>query len=247
MQAAAANLTKVTLELGGKSPNIVFASADLDAALTGVMEGIWTNAGQVCVGGSRLLVERAVAEEFVDRLAEATGRLTVGHGLTPGIDVGPMISAPQRSRAESIVARALDAGGRAVTGGTPLDGPGYFMTPTVLTDLPHTSEAVSTEIFGPVLVVDTFESENEAVTAANSSEYGLAAGVWTGNGGQAQRVARRLRAGTVWINTYGVFHPTLPFGGTKRSGFGRELGQAAVEQYTERKTVLEDIALPGTA
>ena len=241
MQAAAGNLTKVSLELGGKSPNIVFASADLDAALTGVMEGIWTNAGQVCVAGSRLLAEESIAEDFVDRLAEATARLTVGHGLTPGTDVGPVISRSQQRRAQDIVQRALGAGGRAVTGGTAMDGPGFFMAPTILTGLPASSEAVTTEIFGPVLAVGTFGSEDKAVALANRSEYGLAAGVWTSNGGQAQRIARQLRAGTIWVNTYGIFHPTLPFGGTKRSGFGRELGPSAVEQYTERKTVVEDI------
>lgn len=242
MRAAAANLTRVSLELGGKSPHIVFASADLDRAVPAVLAGIWTNAGQVCVAGSRLLVERSVADEVLGRIAEETARLQVGHGLAPGTDVGPLISAAQREHAAGIVRSAVDDGARAVVGGRPLDGPGFFMTPTVLSDVPVGSEARSAEIFAPVLVVERFDTEQEALALADATEHGLAAGVWTGSGAQAQRVSRGLRAGTVWVNTYGVFHPTLPFGGRKASGFGRELGEAGVEQYTERKTVVEDVS-----
>lgn len=241
MRAASQRPTAITLELGGKSPHIVFASADLDAAAQSVASGIWTNAGQVCVAGSRLLVEQSSAAELLDRIISRTEDLNLGHCLDPASTMGPMISEPQRSRTISIVDSALRAGGRALTGGRPLDRPGYFFEPTILAGVPAVHPAVHDEIFGPVLVVDTFTTESEAVSAANATAYGLAAGVWTSRAGQAQRVARRLSAGTVWVNTYGVFHPTLPFGGTKQSGFGRELGPAAIDAYTSTTTVVEDI------
>lgn len=243
MRAAADNSTRVTLELGGKSPNIVFASADLEAAAAGVAAGIWTNAGQVCVAGSRLLVESSIADEFVTLLAERTRPIALGHALEPGSEMGPMISAAQLEKAEATIALALAEGATAVTGGTTLGRSGYFLEPTVLTGLPTDHRISQEEIFGPVLVVDTFDSEQEATAKGNATPYGLAAGVWTTRSGQGQRMARALSAGSVWINTYGVFHPTLPFGGTKSSGFGRELGRAAVDAYTETTTVVEDIGL----
>ena len=243
MRAAAERPTRVSLELGGKSPHIVFASADLTAAVDGVALGIWTNAGQVCVAGSRLLVERSIRDEFVGLLAERTRSVVLGHSLDPEAQMGPMISDVQRERAADIVASALSDGAEALTGGGPVDGPGFFLEPTVLTGLPTEHPVSHEEIFGPVLVVDTFETEQEAVAKGNATPYGLAAGVWTGRAGQGQRMARGLSAGSVWINTYGVFHPTLPFGGTKASGFGRELGEAAVEAYTDITTVVEDLSV----
>lgn len=243
MRAAAERPTRVTLELGGKSPHIVFGTADLEAAADGVALGIWTNAGQVCVAGSRLLVERTVQEEFLDLLAERTASLVLAHALDPAAQMGPMVSQAQQQRAEDIVASALADGARAVTGGGRAPGPGFFLEPTVLTGLPTAHPVSQEEIFGPVLVVDAFDSEAEAIAKGNATPYGLAAGVWTGRAGQGQRVARGLSAGSVWINTYGVFHPTLPFGGTKASGFGRELGESAVEAYTEITTVVEDLSI----
>lgn len=243
MRAASERPTRVSLELGGKSPHIVFASADLEAAAEGVALGIWTNAGQVCVAGSRLLVERAVHDEFVDLLATRTRSLELGHALDPKAQMGPMISAAQRERAEGILAAALSDGAEVITGGSRTDGAGFFLEPTVLTGLPTEHAVSQEEIFGPVLVVDTFDTEREAITKGNATPYGLAAGVWTGRSGQGQRMARGLSAGSVWINTYGVFHPTLPFGGTKASGFGRELGESAVEAYTDITTVVEDLSV----
>ncbi len=240
--AAAERPTRVSLELGGKSPNIVFASADLEAAADGVALGIWTNAGQVCVAGSRLLVERSIHDRFVDLLAERTDAMVLGHSLDPEAQIGPMISAAQRTNAENVVASALDDGAVAVTGGRALAGPGFFLEPTMLTGLATDHPVSQEEIFGPVLVVDTFDTEREAVAKGNATAYGLAAGVWTGRAGQGQRMARGLSSGTVWINAYGVFHPTLPFGGTKASGYGRELGESAVEAYTEITTVVEDLS-----
>jgi acyl-CoA reductase-like NAD-dependent aldehyde dehydrogenase len=242
MRAAAERPTRVSLELGGKSPHIVFGSADLPAAADGVALGIWTNAGQVCIAGSRLLVERSVHDEFLDLLAERTRGVVLGHALDPQAQMGPMITETQRSRAQGLISAALEQGACAVTGGASTDGPGFFLQPTVLTGLPTEHPLSQEEIFGPVLVVDTFETEQEAITKGNATPYGLAAGVWTGRSGQGQRMARGLSAGSVWVNTYGVFHPTLPFGGTKASGFGRELGESAVEAYTEITTVVEDLS-----
>lgn len=241
MRAASERPIPVTLELGGKSPHLVFASADLDRAAQAVCSGIWTNAGQVCVAGSRLLVEASCAAALLDRIIDITRAIRLGHCLDPLSAMGPMISERQRSRAARLVDDALDDGARAVIGGRAVDGDGYFFEPTVLTDLPAGHTAVTEEIFAPVLVVDTFTSEVEAVAKANSTAYGLAAGIATGQAGQAQRIARALSAGTVWVNTYGMFHPTLPFGGTRASGFGRELGPAAIDAYTTTTTVVEDI------
>jgi acyl-CoA reductase-like NAD-dependent aldehyde dehydrogenase len=243
MRAAAERPTRVSLELGGKSPHIVFASADLEAAADGVAFGIWANAGQVCVAGSRLIVESSIHDEFVDMVADRARGLTLGHSLDAHSLMGPMISLQQRARALDIVASAVSDGARAVTGGGAPDLPGFFLEPTILTGLSVDHPVVQEEIFGPVLTVDRFESESEAIAKGNGTAYGLAAGVWTGRSGQGQRMARGLSAGSVWINTYGVFHPTLPFGGTKASGFGRELGESAVEAYTEITTVVEDLSL----
>jgi aldehyde dehydrogenase (NAD+)/phenylacetaldehyde dehydrogenase len=243
MRAAADRPTRVTLELGGKSPQVVFASADLDAAADGVAAGIWTNAGQVCVAGSRLLVQRSVAPDVVARLVDRAERLHLGHALDPDAEMGPLISDRQRAAAGALVRSAVDAGAVETCGRLPTDAPGYFMAPTILTAVPAGHPVEHAEIFGPVLVVDTFDSEAEAITKANATPYGLAAGVWTGRSGQGQRLARRLRAGTVWINTYGMFHPTLPFGGTKASGFGRELGPAALHAYTDTTTIVEALDL----
>ena len=241
MRAAAERPVPVTLELGGKSPHLVFASADLDTAARSVCAGIWTNAGQVCVAGSRLLVEASCAGELLDRIVDLTRAIRLGHSLDPTSEMGPMITERQRARAARLVDAATADGARALTGARAIDGPGHFFQPTVLTDVPAGHPVVMEEIFGPVLVVDTFTTEDEAIAKANSTPYGLAAGISTGQAGQAQRLARRLSAGTVWVNTYGVFHPTLPFGGTKSSGFGRELGPAAIDAYTSTTTVVEDV------
>lgn len=242
MRAAAMHPTKVSLELGGKSPQVVFASADLEAAVEGVAAGIWTNAGQVCVAGSRLLVEDSIKDEFVTKLLDYTGNHHVGHALDASSTMGPMISALQLSKAQGIIHSAAEDGAQILTAGTISTDGGYFLAPTIIDGLPHTHSVHQEEIFGPALSVDTFASEAEAIDKGNSTAFGLAAGVWTGAAGQGQRMARGLSAGTVWVNTYGVFHPTLPFGGTKASGFGRELGESAVDAYTEITTIVEDIS-----
>lgn len=240
MEAASASPTRVSLELGGKSAHIVFADADMNAAVGSVMDGIWTNAGQVCIAGSRLLVEHSVHDDFVELLVSRTRELKLGHGLSQGVDIGPLISAGQKGRVLDHIGAARTDGARAVIGGTEPDMPGHFVEPTVFVNVPPGSVVVQEEVFGPVLAVSSFKDEDEAVRLANSTQYGLAAGLWTSDLGRAHRVGRGLRAGTVWVNTYGIFHPTLPFGGVRGSGFGRELGSDAVHHYSETKTTVLD-------
>jgi acyl-CoA reductase-like NAD-dependent aldehyde dehydrogenase len=242
MAAAAKNTTKVTLELGGKSPQLVFASCDLDKAVAGVAMGIWTNAGQVCVAGSRLIVEGSIKDEFLDRLKKAGEDYVVGHSLDPLSTMGPIISAAQLDKITASLDNATKDGAAVLSLGKSSDLPGHFLNPTIVEGLAPSHSMHQEEIFGPVITVSSFETESEAIALANSTRYGLAAGIWTGKAGQAQRVAREIDAGTVWVNTYGAFHPTLPFGGTKSSGFGRELGESAVDGYTELKTIVEDVS-----
>ncbi len=242
MAAASKNTTKVTLELGGKSPQLVFASCDIDKAVAGVAVGIWTNAGQVCVAGSRLIVEKSIKEEFLDRLLKVGEGHFVGHSLDARSSMGPIISATQLDKITAYLDSAKKDGAAVHSLGKSADLPGHFLNPTIVEGLLPSHSVHQEEIFGPVLTVNSFESESEAIALANSTRYGLAAGIWTGKAGQAQRIAREVDAGTVWVNTYGAFHPTLPFGGTKSSGFGRELGESAVDGYTELKTIVEDIS-----
>ncbi|MEV5898408.1 aldehyde dehydrogenase family protein [Streptomyces sp. NPDC052127] len=241
MRAAADTLTKVTLELGGKSPQLVFADADLDAAIDGVMGGIWTNAGQVCIAGSRLIIDRRIHDDFVTELLNRTRQLTLGHGLAPATTLGPLISSTQRDRVASLLEQAATENADIQTASALPDADGFFVSPTVVTGVRAGQTIEREEVFGPVLSVLAFDAEDEALRLANSSAYGLASSVWSKDASRVHRVARRLQAGTVWVNTYGVFHPTLPFGGVKASGFGRELGSAAVDHYTELKTTVIDL------
>lgn len=245
MAAASTTTTKVTLELGGKSPQVVFASCDIEKAVAGVAMGIWTNAGQVCVAGSRLIVEDSIKDEFLDRLRAVGDDYFVGHSLDTRSSMGPIISAAQLEKINASVDTAKKDGATAHTLGKSADLPGHFLNPTIVEGLAPSHSLHQEEVFGPILTVSSFENEPEAIRLANSTRYGLAAGIWTGKAGQAQRIARDIDAGTVWVNTYGAFHPTLPFGGTKSSGFGRELGESAVDGYTELKTIVEDISVEG--
>lgn len=242
MSAAAKNTTKVSLELGGKSPQVVFASSNLSKSVEGVARGIWTNAGQVCVAGSRLIVENSIKTEFLRELETFTQSYFVGHSLDSRSTMGPIISKAQQEKIRGVLDGALSDGAEVHEYGRVSDLNGFFQRPTVIDGLPSSHSAHQEEIFGPVIAVSSFDSEAEAIELANSTRYGLAAGVWTGQAGQGHRVAKAISSGTVWINTYGTFHPTLPFGGTKSSGFGRELGESAVDAYTELKTVVEDIS-----
>jgi betaine-aldehyde dehydrogenase len=238
MKRAADGLRKVALELGGKSPNIIFADADLDKALAGAENAIFTTCGQICTAGSRLLVEDAVHDEFVERLAGTTELLRIGDGLDESSQLGPVVSESQRSKILEYVEvgtreGSLVAGGKALEG-DPYDR-GYFVAPAVFSELPSTSALIRQEIFGPVLTVQKFSSEEEAIAMANDTEYGLASGLWTQNLNRAWRVGRALDAGTVWINTYHHFYSEAEVGGFKRSGIGRQQGVEGLFEFTETK------------
>ena len=239
MRGAADTVKRVTLELGGKSPNIVFADADLDAAVKGAYNGIFYGKGEVCAAGSRLLVESKVHDQLLEKLVERTRRLAPGDPLDPRTRLGSLISRGQRDSVLGYVAKGREEGAEVVTGGAAAQvaGRGWFMQPTILDRVENTMTVAQEEIFGPVLVAIPFDEPEEAVATANASIYGLAAGVWTRDVGKAHRVAAQLQAGTVWINQYNWYDSGAPFGGYKQSGFGRELGQEALRSYTETKTV----------
>ncbi|MFE7422142.1 aldehyde dehydrogenase family protein [Rhodococcus sp. NPDC057529] len=242
MRSAADSLKKLGLELGGKSAHIVFSDADLTSAADAVLGGIWTNSGQLCVAGSRLLVQDTIHDEFVAELARRTGDLVIGHGMLDQPDIGPVISRDQRDRIESLLATAVFQGAEPITGPPIPQNNGFYVSPTILTDVRRGSTIAQEEVFGPVLSVLPFTDERDAIAVANDTSFGLAAGVWSRDIGRIHRVARRVQAGTVWANTYGIFHHTVPFGGMKSSGLGRELGSAAVEHYTQLKSLVLDIS-----
>jgi betaine-aldehyde dehydrogenase len=238
MKRAAEGLRKVALELGGKAPNVVFADAKLDKALAGAENAIFTTCGQICTAGSRLLVEDAIHDDFVERLTEITNALRVGDGLDPSSQLGPVASVSQRDKVLEYVRRGKDEG-RLVAGGAPLHGvlydAGNFVSPAIFAELPADSSLIRDEIFGPVLTVQRFSDEAEAVALANDTEYGLAAGLWTQDVDRAWRVGRAIQAGTIWINTYHHFYDETEVGGFKRSGIGRQQGLEGLYEFTETK------------
>lgn len=239
-RSAADTLKKVSLELGGKSPNIVFADADLQAAVRGAGTGIFYGKGEVCAAGSRILVERAVYDDFVAAFGARAEKSTVGDPMDGGTRLGAIVSEEQLERVLGYVQAGKDEGARLVTGGerTTVGGRGNFVTATVFADVTNDMTIAREEIFGPVAAVIPFDDVDEAIAIANATEYGLAAGVWTRDAGKALRVARDLQAGTVWVNTYNQYDSGSPFGGYKSSGYGRDLGvQAALEKYTQTKSV----------
>jgi len=242
VHAAAGNLKKVSLELGGKSPNVVFKDADLDAAIPGSASAIFFNHGQCCCAGSRLYVEKPVFDRVVEGVAAEARKIHVGSGLEPGTHMGPLVSEEQLNRVCGYLEAGFSEGARAVVGGRRSGEKGYFVEPTVLVDTHESMKVVQEEIFGPVVTAMPFDDPEEILPRANNSDYGLAAAVWTRDIGKAHRVAEALRAGTVWINCYNIFDAALPFGGYKQSGWGREMGHDALSLYTQTKAVCTKIA-----
>jgi len=237
VQSAAGNLKRLTLELGGKSPNIIFDDADLSLAIPGAMQAIFTNSGQWCQAGSRLFVQRGVYDAVAGALAQAAGSLKIGPGLDPETVIGPLVSQQQLDRVTGYISSGFAQGARPLTGGERHGEIGYFVQPTVLVDTQPDMKIIREEIFGPVLAIIPFSDTDEVIRAANDTAYGLAAAVWTGDSKKAHRVSRALKAGTIWVNCYGVGGPELPLGGYKQSGWGREGGKEILDAYTELKTI----------
>jgi phenylacetaldehyde dehydrogenase len=236
VHAAAGNLKKVSLELGGKSPNIVFDDADT-GAVEGAANAIFFNHGQCCVAGSRLFVQEDRFDEVVNGVAEIAKGIKLGPGMESGTQMGPLVSDEQLRRVTGFLESGVSEGATTVTGGNRLGDTGYFVEPTVITNTRPDMKIVREEIFGPVVVAAPFRSLDEIAAEANNSDYGLGAGIWTKDISKAHALAKKLRAGTVWINCYNVFDASLPFGGYKQSGWGREMGHEVLEAYTEVKAV----------
>src|SRR5438132_9503009 len=246
-KSAADNLTKVSLELGGKAPNIVFADADLEQAVNGSMMGIFFNQGQVCCAGSRLFLAESVKDEFLERFKEKSRKITVGDPLDKATQMGPQVSQEQLDRVRSYVAIGREEGATVLTGGAPpkLEGNlqnGYFFQPTIFSEVKNRMRIAQEEIFGPVISVITFTDEEDLIKQANETIYGLSAGIWTRDITRAHRFAKEVKAGVIWINTFNMFNAASPFGGYKQSAYGRALGTHALELYTQVKSVWVDLS-----
>lgn len=241
MMAATGNIKNISLELGGKSPNIVFADADLEAAVDWTLFAIFVNQGEVCSAGSRLLIEESLHDRFMARLVERTKQIKVGNGLEEDVEMGPLVSENHMNRVLSYIEQGKQEGATLLCGGRRMTenglDKGYFVEPTIFTDTTPDMRIVREEIFGPVLVVQKFRDEKEAVALANDTVYGLAGGVFTSDGAKAMRVIKKLRAGITWINCYNPTYNEAPWGGYKQSGLGRELGTFGFEEYTEVKQI----------
>lgn len=241
MEGGASHIKRVSLELGGKSPNIIFADADLEAAALGAAEGIFYNMGQDCCSGSRIFVERPVYQQIVDKIAHYANQLVIGNGLDPETEIGPIVSSEQLETVSNYVQIGLEEGASLVAGGKRLTtdhyANGFFHQPTVFADVSNKMRIAREEIFGPVVSIIPFDSTEDVIREANDSIYGLGAGIWTRDISRAHSLAKAIKSGMVWINSYGAVDPAAPFGGYKFSGFGREMGEYALELYTEVKSI----------
>jgi aldehyde dehydrogenase (NAD+) len=237
LRSAAGNLKRVTLELGGKSANIIFADADLEAAVKAASAGIFFNSGQVCSAGSRILVQDAVYDEVVERLSARAQAVRVGSPRDRATTMGPLVSSIQMQRVLDYIDVGRQEGAHLITGGARVGERGYFVAPTVFAEVEHGMRISQEEIFGPVAAVIRFSDEEHALRLANGTRYSLAAGIWSADIGRVHRFIRRLKAGTVWVNTFGPTDVRLPWGGAGDSGFGREHGEVAIENFTEPKAV----------
>jgi phenylacetaldehyde dehydrogenase len=237
VDAAKGNLKRVSLELGGKSPAIVLPDADLGLAIPGVAGAIFFNAGQVCVAGSRLYVHRSIYDEVLEGVVAYAEGLRLGHGLDPQSQMGPLVSRKQADKVAAYLEEAKKAGSSVLTGGGQVGEAGTFIEPAIVVGCDSNATIVREEIFGPVLVAQAYDDLSEVVDTANDSDYGLAASIWTQGLSEAHRLARQIQAGTVWINCHSMYDPSLPIGGIKQSGWGRDSGQVAMDSYLEWKTV----------
>jgi aldehyde dehydrogenase (NAD+) len=235
--AANSNIKKVSLELGGKAPNIVFADSNIDAAVMGAMRGIFFNQGEVCCAGSRLFLQKSIHDEFIEKFKKHAESIIVGNPLDAKTQMGSQVSKEQFDKILGFIASGKKEGARLVTGGAPACDTGYFLKPTIFTDVQNEMTIAREEIFGPVVSTMTFDSIDEVVQKANNTIYGLSAGVWTRDISKAHTLAKAVKAGTVWVNCYNCFDAASPFGGFKQSGIGRELGKFAIELYTQVKSV----------
>ncbi|KAJ9442147.1 Aldehyde dehydrogenase family 2 member B4 [Diplonema papillatum] len=242
VEAAKSNLKQVTLELGGKSPNIVFADADLDLAIQGAHLGLFFNQGQCCCAGSRLFVEAKVYDQFVEKAINDAKSRVLGGAFTEGVHHGPQVSAEQLEKVNSMIAQGKKSGAELVCGGTQHSGDGYFVEPTIFSHVPTDSQIWNEEIFGPVMCIRKFDSIDQVVAEANDTEYGLAAAVWSTNTNKIHHMVSKLQAGTVWVNCYNTFDAAAPFGGFKMSGIGREGGPYALNNYLQVKQVTQALS-----
>jgi betaine-aldehyde dehydrogenase len=246
LRGAAGTVKRVALELGGKSPNIIFADADFETVVDNALTAAFIHAGQTCSAGCRAIVEDPIYERFVAEVGRRAERIRLGHGLDEATEVGALITAAHRSKVAGYVGSAVAEGARLVSGGAEPSDPalanGFYYLPTVLADCHRDMTVIREEVFGPVLTVERFTTEDEAIELGNDTTYGLAGAVWTADSARAQRVAARLRHGTVWINDYNRYVPQAEWGGYKQSGIGRELGPSGLDEYRETKHIWQNLA-----